>query len=393
MFDVIATLGAAAALASLPGTATLATLSLAALLPARSRPNTLAEKGKLAIVVPAHNEAASIVQTVSKLLDECRGDGHTGLWVVADNCSDDTAALADTAGARVMIRNHADERGKGYALDHAFTQLAGQDYAWFIVIDADSEVRPGFLAVMRLAMQPETKALQACYLSRPAISRRGRLARFAQFGFNHVRLLGRQRLGQSVGLLGNGFALRSELLQSLPYKARSVVEDLEYHLDLVEAGIKVAYVPEALVLGEIAESTAGAAQQRARWEGGRLRLLRERSGSLLGKIARGQWHLLDALAELALLPLGMHLLLVLLAGLAVPEIAILACGGGLATIALYIGAIFARSPATFADLSVLCSAPFYIIWKLSLLPMTLAKSRKSASWVRAERMTEHGEKK
>lgn len=393
MLDPLAMLGSAAALASLPGTLTLATLSFAALLPRPAQAGNLAEKGRLAIIVPAHNEAASIVQTVSKLRDECHRDGDAELWVIADNCHDDTAGLAEQSGARVMIRNNPDERGKGYALDYAFTHLADRDYAWFIVIDADSEVRPGFLAAMRQGMQPETNAVQACYLSRPAISRRGRLARFAQFGFNHVRLLGRQRLGQSVGLLGNGFALRSELLQALPYKARSVVEDLEYHLDLVEAGIKVAYVPAALVLGEIAESTAGAAQQRARWEGGRLRLLRERSGSLLGRIARGQWHLLDALAELSLLPLGMHLLLVLLAALAWPEMAILACGGGLATILLYIAAIFARSPATFADFRVLCTAPFYILWKLSLLPMTLARSRKSASWVRAERMTEHGDKK
>ena len=297
------------------------------------------------------------------------------------------ADIARQAGAFVLERNDAERRGKGHALDFAFRSLADLGYSWFIVIDADSVVSRGFLAAMRQGMQHQRNAVQASYLSRPARSLRGRLVRFAQFGFNHIRPLGRSRLGVSAGLFGNGFALRAQLLEKLPYRAHSVVEDLEYHLDLVSFGEQVHFVPEALVLGEIAESAGGAASQRTRWEGGRLRILRERSAGLLRDLLQGKENRLEVLSDLLLLPLGLHVAL-LLAGLAGGLLGKFAAGFGGLALLLYIAAIFLRAPARRSDCLALAAAPFYVLWKLSLLPATLLNSRRSANWVRAERAAE-----
>lgn len=379
-------------LLSLPGSLVLAWWSWAALLPARrhpaAQPTAPAETGLLAIVVPAHNEAASIARTVRNLRRACKTDGHTQLWVVADNCTDETAHLAARAGAQVLQRQDTQRRGKGHALEFAFGQLAQQGVSWFVVVDADSTVDDGFLAQMRHEMHPERQALQACYLSRPTHTLRGRLARVAQFGFNRVRPLGRSRLGASVGLLGNGFALRADTTTQVPYTAHSVAEDLEYHLHLALAGMAVHYVPDALVWGEIAESGTGAPQQRARWEGGRFRMIREWTRPLLARGLRGQTQVLEPLAELLLLPLGLHVVLLAVAALGLHPLGLLATGTGLAAIALYLLAIALRTPVSRAELAALLLAPAYVLWKLTLLPLTLAKSRRNAAWVRAERAAE-----
>ena len=390
MHELLNLIGHAAALLSLPGSLVLGVWSLAALWPPKKSTGARPENGQLAIVVPAHNEQASIATTVANLLSASQQDGHTAVWVVADNCTDQTAQLAREAGAHVLERTDDKLRGKGYALEFAFQALADSPAEWFIVVDADSQVQPGFLAAMRKAMTADRHALQSSYLSRPTRTVKGRLARFAQFGFNRVRPLGRETLGASVGLLGNGFALRKKLTMDVPYTAHSVVEDMEYHLKLVQAGVHVHYVADAHVLGEIAESSTGATQQRARWEGGRLRLIREQTWPLTKAFLSGNTAVGETLAELLLLPLGMH---VLLLGLALLGTGWAASATGLLALGTYILAIFVRTPAGLHDLLALMAAPLYILWKISMLPATLLKSRSSATWVRAERAAENPDHK
>jgi cellulose synthase/poly-beta-1,6-N-acetylglucosamine synthase-like glycosyltransferase len=373
------------ATASLPGSLTLGALSLAALWPGqRSGDREAAETGRIAIVVPAHNEAESIGLTLDSLLAAARADGSTDVWVVADNCDDDTAPRAEAAGARVIVRRHARLRGKGHALEYAFSRLTPMGYTWLLVIDADSVLEPGFLPAMRAAMHHDRNALQACYLSQAGRHLRSRVSRLAQWGFNLVRPLARERLGFSCGLLGNGFALRADLLERLPYRAHSVVEDLEYHLLLVNAGERVHFVADAVVTGEIADTREGARTQRTRWEGGRLRMLREHLGPLLKRTLTGDRAAAEVLADLLLLPLGMHVLLLLAAAL-LGGMGTYAALTGVCAIGLYVAAILLRGPTTAQDLGALAFSPFYLAWKLTLLPATLLHSRRQAPWVRSTR--------
>ena len=373
------------AAASLPGSLTLGTLSLAALWPGqRTGAQVAAETGRIAIVVPAHNESDSIERTLDSLLAAARADANTDVWVIADNCDDATAEKAETADARVIVRRDAQLRGKGHALEYAFSRLTPMGYAWLLVIDADSTLEPGFVPAMRAAMHPDRNALQACYLSRAGSHLRSRVSRLAQWGFNLVRPLARDRLGFSCGLLGNGFALRAGLLERLPYRAHSVVEDLEYHLLLVNSGERVHFVADAVVTGEIADTREGARTQRTRWEGGRLRMLREHLGPLLKRTLTGDRAAAELLADLLLLPLGMHVLLLLAAAL-LGGVGTYAALIGVFAIGLYVAAILWRGPTTAQDLGALAFSPFYLAWKLTLLPATLLHSRRRAQWVRSRR--------
>src|SRR4051812_5965056 len=96
------------------------------------RPPTLAPatRGwKFDIIVPAHNEALGIADTVASLRALDYPEALRAIWVVADNCSDDTAARAEAAGASALVRNDTEKRGKGHALDYAFAESQRRGFA------------------------------------------------------------------------------------------------------------------------------------------------------------------------------------------------------------------------------------------------------------------------
>ena len=373
---------------TLVGTLYLAVLTLAGSLPARRRAAG-ALPGRLAIVVPAHNEAAGIRRTIDNLIAIARADGDADVVVVADNCNDDTAAIALAAGARVLERHDATRRGKGYALDRALTTMAGEGPVVYIVIDADSMATDNLLTSLRCHFAGGALALQARYtVLNGDAAPRTRLAEIALAAFNVLRPRGRDRLGLSAGILGNGFALRREVLQRVPYTASSVVEDLEYHLKLVAADIRVGFADDCEVRGEMPTGEQGNRVQRARWEGGRLRMLAEHGPALAGAVMRGRGRFLEPLADLLLLPLAYHVMLLLaalalLAPLASP-LAIVA-GASLGIVALHTLVAMRVARLPWSRLWSLARVPLYLLWKLRMLATTLAGAARGSAWIRTDR--------
>jgi hypothetical protein len=159
----------------------------------------------------------------------------------------------------------------------------------------------------------------------------------------------------SAGLLGNGFGLRREVLENTPYCAGSVVEDLEYHLVLVWHGVRVAFVDDARVRGEMPSSAQDCRSQRARWECGRLR-----------DLCRGRGVTLEPLLDLLLAPLSWHLLFLCVL-MALPRDWARALGGaGMLLLLVHIGAAAWVGRLSRTHLTALLHVPFYVIWKLSL---------------------------
>ncbi|NJD33528.1 MAG: glycosyltransferase [Betaproteobacteria bacterium] len=391
MTDLLEFVAIALLVLTLPGTLYLALLPLAGSLPA-THPAAGALPGRVAILVPAHNEAAGIRRTLDNLLAIAHADGNTDVVVIADNCSDGTAAIARTAGARVLERHDATRRGKGYALDHAFTLLAAEDHVAYVVIDADSIAAGNLLASLRRHFAGGAPALQARYtVLNGDAAPRTRLAEIALAAFNVLRPRGRDRLGLSAGILGNGFALRREVLEKVPYTATSVVEDLEYHLRLVAAGIRVGFADDTEIRGDMPTGEQGSRAQRVRWEGGRLRILAEHGSALAAAILRGKWRFLDPLADLLLLPLAYHVVLLLAAlALLIPLTPPLAGVAGfsvasLLIVALHILAAMRVARLPWSRLWSLANVPGYLLWKLRMLATTLAGAARSSAWIRTDR--------
>ncbi len=89
---------------------------------------------RFVVVVPAHNEEAGIGETVASALAVDYPSELRVVLVVADNCSDATAARARDAGALVLERAHETLRGKGYALELAFEHVDRENLGAAVVV-------------------------------------------------------------------------------------------------------------------------------------------------------------------------------------------------------------------------------------------------------------------
>ena len=287
----------------------------------------------------------------------------------------------------MLERNDDERRGKGYALELAMSELLkDDDIAAVLVVDADTEVRSNFLVAMAGVFGAGADGAQCRYLvANPDEDERTRLLNVALLAFNVARPTARERLGLSVGILGNGFGLSRRVLETLPYTARSVVEDLEYHLMMVREGFTVRYVDETAVEAALPMSQEGQRTQRARWEGGRYRMIREHVPRLLFDVMRGRTDLIEPLGELSLLPLATHVGL-LCGTMLVPfpptQLYALA---SLGVVAAHVGTALRVGGGSKEDLRALARAPKYMLQKLRVLPELLGASRVEQEWVRTAR--------
>jgi cellulose synthase/poly-beta-1,6-N-acetylglucosamine synthase-like glycosyltransferase len=388
---IAALLGLGGAAATLPGTLELSMLTAAgALPPPEPGPATITLK-RLAVVVPAHDEEEGIARCV-RSLTSCDSPGFpVEVWVVADNCSDGTAARAREAGATVLERHDTERRGKGWALELAFDTLFERfpDLDAVMVVDADSEVDPNFFVACARWFAAGADGVQVRNLASNAdASARTALMNVAFMAFCVLRPRGRARLGLSAGISGNGFGLSRRSLEAVPYTARSVVEDLEHHLRLVQAGFKIAFVDDTAVRSDFPVGDQGADTQRARWEGGRMRMLREHAPPLMKQVLGGKPEMLEPLLELLLLPLGTHVSL-LGATLAVPFAPTqLYAAGALGVVGAHVAIAMKVGGATSTELKALGRVPAYVLWKAKMLPKVLQAASREQEWVRTARSTE-----
>lgn len=374
-------------LATAPLLLELFALTLAAMLPALGREQrrpTFPALKRLVILVPSHNEELNIGHCVRSLAASA---GSTeDILVIAHNCTDRTAADARAAGAMVSELTNPDLRGKGNALEHGFHLAFEELHADAVmIIDADSTVSANLVTLVRERLQSES-VLQCRYeCQHDSADAKLRLRAVAFFCMNVVRPMGRKHLRLSSGIFGNGFAFRREVIQRVPYTAHSVVEDLEFHLALVSAGVRCDFVEEARVWAKVPPSGLGAATQTARWEGGRLRMFRCHGASLLTQVLRGRISLLEPLLDLASLPLTMEVLgLCLLLLFPVPVLRLYAlCGFAILAFHLFF-AIF-TGPDPSGDLRALAEVPFYVVSKICMLPATFSTARNRAAWIRTSR--------
>jgi cellulose synthase/poly-beta-1,6-N-acetylglucosamine synthase-like glycosyltransferase len=212
-----------------------------------------------------------------------------------------------------------------------------------------------------------------------------RLSALAFRAFNVIRPRGRERLGLSAGIVGNGFAIVRPVLLRVPYDAFSVVEDLEYHLHLVLAGQRVRYIDSAMISADFPESRAGESVQRSRWEGGRLNAARNLAGPLLGNVLRGRLRLIEPLCDLTGLPMAFAAFALLVA-LCLPLIWLRWYAA--ISLAVILGHVLTAAwagPDFLETLKLLALTPLYILRKLSMIPGVIRGSSNKADWVRTER--------
>jgi cellulose synthase/poly-beta-1,6-N-acetylglucosamine synthase-like glycosyltransferase len=361
----------------------------------KAAPKQVPPRLKFDVIIPAHNEEAGIARTVSNLSRLDYPVELRRIVVVADNCSDATAERAREAGATVLERHNKELRGKGYALQLAFERSLADGFAdAVVVVDADTEVTSNLLHAFGLRLEAGAQAVQAHYgVLNPHASWRTQLMAISMALFHKVRSLGRERLGVSCGLRGNGMCFTHAIIRQVPHEAFSIVEDLEYGIRLGQAGQRVHYAWEAEALGEMVSSEKASRSQRRRWEGGRAAMMRKFGLPLLGEgVRKGDRVLVDLAMDLLVPPLSWVVLGA--GGLLVASGALSLWQGHVApstylaafsvlSLVLYVFRGWWMSGMGLKGLSALARAPFYVAWKLWL--MLSRPEEKKGEWVRTAR--------
>lgn len=363
---------------------------------------SLKPRHRFAILVPAHNEEKLLPALLASLSQLHYPRQLFSIHVVADNCIDETAAIARAAGATVHERFDLVNIGKGYALQWLLARLEKLQVSYdaALILDADSVVSPNFLAVMNAQLNNGERVIQAHYaVLKPERSWVMSLRAAALALVHYLRPLGRMALGGSVGLKGNGMVFQRAVLAEHQWSA-SVTEDIDYHMALILAGERVAFAPDATVWAEMPGTLRSAQTQNIRWEQGRLQLARHyvplllqaaftpnQSGRPLSRSL-----LFDSIMEHIIPPfsvvMGLSMVYWLFAWLCA-----MAWGGTplliLATLLLlgqliYIGGgltLAGTPPQTYL---ALLYAPIFIFWKIQLLLGMMTRSEKQG-WVRTAR--------
>ena len=372
-------------------------LQLAAAWPLRASAGSAANpsvpgRPRLAVLMPAHNEAAGIVRAIEAVNAQLQGGDR--LLVVADNCSDDTGPVAAAAGAQVAQRSDTMRRGKGYALDFGVRQLEADPPEVVVVVDADCIVHSGAIGRLARACIAQQRPAQALYLMRSPTGAglKTRIAEFAWAVKNHARALGNQRLGLPCQLMGSGMAFTWAHIQAAPLASGHIVEDLQLGLDMTARGTAPFFCPQALVTSTFPVNEEGLTAQRTRWEHGYLDVI----------ITHGPRLLRQALASARIGPVfsALDLCVPPLSSMVLVQWGVLALNGiffalsnravpfGFSLLAVAVTALalalgwwrFGRASVSLKDLM---GVPAYMVGKI---PMYLrALRRRQVEWVRTRR--------
>jgi cellulose synthase/poly-beta-1,6-N-acetylglucosamine synthase-like glycosyltransferase len=265
----------------------------------------------LAVVIPAHNETTGIIPTIEDITPQLRPGDR--LIVIADNCSDDTAAVAASLGADVVERNDLSRRGKGFALACAIQHLSAKPPDFVLFIDADCRIEHDATARLINACRERGRPVQAGFLMREAKDSavNNGLAEFAFLVRSWVRPLGLAALEFPSQLMGTGMIFPWKLICSAPLANDHLVEDLKLGLDLAASGHAPSFFPETIVTSEFPASSNGTDLQRERWTQGQLNVIATAPALLMTSIRRRNIGLLVLTLDTLVPPLFLLALLMI----------------------------------------------------------------------------------
>ncbi|TGD73968.1 glycosyltransferase [Mangrovimicrobium sediminis] len=269
-----------------------------------------------AVLIPAHDEAKVIGATLDALNESLDSRGR--IVVVADNCSDATAAIARAAGAEVIERFNTDLRGKGFALDCGLRHLAAQAPDVVVVFDADCQFAAAAdLPALAEAALNSGRPVQAHYAMRVR-GDEGTTRKVDHFAWrikNFLRPLGMRYLGMPCQLMGTGMAFPWSQIANAQIASDDIVEDMSLGLALAMQGTAPLFLPSATVCSDFPDQASARTSQRSRWEHGHMQTILFVIPPLLGKaLLRRNGAAAGLLADLSVPPLTLLVLLVAVHG-------------------------------------------------------------------------------
>lgn len=345
------------------------------------------------VIIPAHNEEKGLPQMLAVLLGQVNDPEN--ILVVADNCTDKTAAVAKQFGVMVVERFNEQLKGKGYALDYGIKFFQTKyDPEVFLVFDADCELVQGSIPEIASKAVKLGRPVQATYVCLPKedAEPRLRIAAFAMLLKNYIRPLGLKMVNQPCLLGGTGMAFPKKVVEQLTFATGNIVEDVQLGIESVRIGCGPYFYEDALVESQFPGEQEAEKTQRTRWEHGHLKTIAsEVPPLLLSAVKEKNSNLLFLALEIGVPPLSLLILtqatlsvVCVCAGIVLGKTSLICLGvlpiAVLAAAVVFGWSVFGREllpPRYFFLL------PWYIIKKIPIYIKFLFKPEKN--WVRTSR--------
>ena len=257
-------------------------------------------RNRFAFLIAARNEEAVIGQ----LLDSIRAQDYPAdlfdIYVVADNCTDATAEVCRARGAFVHERQDKVKVGKGYALNWLLERIPVKKYDGFLVFDADNLLRPDYLTEMNKTFSAGYSIVTS-YRNTKNYGDNWISAGYALWFLRESRYLNHARflLGTSCAVSGTGFLFSRRVLEETgPWPFHLLTEDIQFSVDQVTRGRKIAFCPDAVLYDEQPTTFRQSWNQRLRWSKGYLQVFRGYGAKLLRGAAGGSFSCYDMAAAI-----------------------------------------------------------------------------------------------
>jgi cellulose synthase/poly-beta-1,6-N-acetylglucosamine synthase-like glycosyltransferase len=220
---------------------------------------------RIVVLIPAHNEELSLAASLDSIHAANYPRELREVVVVADNCTDATAAVARQHGATVIERTDAVRRGKGYALKLGLEAILPTKPDAVVILDADCQVNATTFRVLDAHLAAGAEVVQCAVVTRNADDGPSGFVGAMGNVFDNLIAAGKDRLGRPVVLRGSGMCFRRDVLDRFPWDEFGLTEDADYSEKLRRNGVRVRFEAEPLIRSETPARAGDLYQQRRRW--------------------------------------------------------------------------------------------------------------------------------
>lgn len=252
-------------------------VSLCSLVKLKEKPLKVKKDHRFMAIIPAHNEEAVVANLIESLKKQTYNKELYDIYVIADNCTDNTAKVAKEAGAIVYERFDETKKTKGYALNWFLQQKIKEDapYDAFFVFDADNIVDKNFIKNMNKKLCQGEDVVQG-YRDIKNPSDNWITAGYAIFYWQMHRFyhLARYNLGLSPLLNGTGFMVKFDVVKPQGWDTVTLTEDIEFSLKRIIKGKKLGWATDAIVYDEQPTGFKQSWSQRSRWTVGHMQCIK-----------------------------------------------------------------------------------------------------------------------
>ena len=261
---------------------------------------------RYAVLISARNEEAVITHLIDSIRQQDYSQENLDVYVVADNCTDNTAGAAREAGAIVYRRSDRVHVGKGYALHFLLTRIreerGDQYYDGYFVFDADNLLAPDYVSRMNEVFGEDCQVVTS-YRNSKNYGDNWISAGYGLWFLRDAAFLNdpRTRLGLSATVSGTGYLFSREIMLRLDgWPFHSLSEDTEFTVDCLLKGVRIGYCGSAELFDEQPTRLGQSVRQRMRWVRGNMLVLLRRGGHLAkGTVGQGGLSCLDLLLSMA----------------------------------------------------------------------------------------------